>query len=126
MGSDRGNREFRLKAPLASLKSEGSAICKALLTASPLVNNHAVKSTANSPSRRLRAQASEQQPQTKLDLTRLIDSRTMRLSNVRDHIAASIEDLKRLRLKIRVIQEIEHLRPELHFQLLTPQILVLE
>jgi hypothetical protein len=48
------------------------------------------------------------------------------LTNVRDQLAGPIEDGKGLGLKIRIIQNIEHLCPELRLQLFAPYVLVLE
>ena len=49
---------------------------------------------------------SEQQPQPELDLTGGVDGRSMRFSNIRDQIAAPIEDGERQRRNIRIVQNI--------------------
>src|SRR5713101_220829 len=73
------------------------------------------------------SKTSEEQPQSELDLPGLVISRSRWRSERRDRKASPGESIReRLGRQVRIVQNIEHLRPELHFQRLASQILVLE
>jgi hypothetical protein len=67
---------------------------------------------------------SEQKPQPQLDLPRSVARWGSRCSDARDPLAARVEGGERLGLQVRIVQDIEHLHPELGLQLLAPQVLV--
>src|SRR5439155_21522406 len=70
---------------------------------------------------------SEQQPQSQLDLTGLVIGRKGWCPEGRDCSAVPGEGIcERLGRQVRIVQNIEHFCPELHFPLLASKILVLE
>src|SRR5258708_6999072 len=61
----------------------------------------------------------KQEPQTELDLPRLVKGRGERCPKGRDESAAPVEGIREcLGSQVRIVQNVKHLCPELHLQLL--------